>query len=101
MTIFVDQAMWKKPKGRKTYAHMATDGSLEQLHQFALRIGVKRHFFHAGDKPHYDINEQQRITAIVCGAVEVTSKQLVRLFYKSQTTVVNAHDPLWWTILPA
>lgn len=78
--IVVDNAVWKKPNGRKNYAHMATDGSIEELHLFAEQIGVKRHFFHRGEKPHYDINEDQRLVAITAGAVEVSSKYIVRLF---------------------
>lgn len=76
MTVYVDSARWKKPKGRKFYAHMMAD-SLEELHAFAHQIGVKRHFFHNAAHTHYDINEEQRIVAIEAGAVPVTSKQLV------------------------
>lgn len=43
--IYVDAATWKKPNGRKAYAHMVAD-SIEELHEFAAKIGVKPHFFH-------------------------------------------------------
>lgn len=79
--IYVDQAKWKKPNGRKNYAHMVAD-TIEELHQFATTIGVKRHFFHRGDKPHYDITESQRETAMLNGAVEVTSRDVVKLLHR-------------------
>lgn len=76
--IYVDSPKWKKPNGRKRYAHMVAD-TLDELHKFAEMIGVKRHFFHRGDKPHYDVTEQQYLTAIENNAVEVTSREIVRL----------------------
>lgn len=75
--IYVDEAVWMKPNGRKRYAHLTAD-SLQELHTFAEQIGVKRHFFHRGSKyPHYDITEEQRTAAIANGAVPTSSKDLV------------------------
>jgi len=74
--IYVDKPTWKKPNGRKYFAHMVAD-TVEELHQFAELIGVKKHFFHRGDKPHYDISVDQHAAAIANGAVEVSTKQIV------------------------
>jgi hypothetical protein len=79
MTVYVDPAMFKKPGGRKRYCHVAADSEAE-LHAFAERIGLKRHFFHAGAKHvHYDLAEELRATALAAGAVEVTSRELARI----------------------
>lgn len=65
---------------RILYAHMVSDVSIEELHAFALKIGVKRHFFHRGN--HYDIKEHEHPIAIAAGAQLVTAKELVRKMIK-------------------
>ena len=68
----------EKPNGRKSYCHLAAD-SLEELHAFAEKINIKKHFFHAGKHLHYDVAEEHRVNAINNGAQEVTSKELAIL----------------------
>lgn len=77
--IYVDEAKWKKPNGRKLYAHMVAD-TLEELHAFALKIGVKRHFFHRTKNSvcHYDITAEQRALAIHNDAAEVSTRELIK-----------------------
>jgi len=75
--IYVDEAIWKSANGRKSYAHMVAD-SLEELHQFAAKIGVKPHFFHRSKTaPHYDITSDQHAVAIANGAVLVSSREVL------------------------
>lgn len=76
--IYVDAAEWKKsPKGRKSYAHMVAD-SMEELHAFAERIGVKKHFFHRSKTaPHYDITSEQHAVALSHGAKLVDSREVL------------------------
>ncbi len=77
MTAYVDPAVFKKPNGRKSYAHLVAD-TVAELHAFAASIGVKPHFFHkSASYLHYDITEEQRTKAIEAGATEVSSKQLL------------------------
>jgi hypothetical protein len=79
MAVYIDPAVFKKPGGRKRYCHVAAD-TVEELHAFAARIGLKRHFFHASAKHiHYDLAEEKRPEAVAAGAVEVTSRELARL----------------------
>jgi len=79
MTVYVDPAVFKKPGGRKSYCHLAADTE-EELHAFAARIGVKRHFFHASAKHvHYDLSEENRVLAIAAGALQVSSREMARL----------------------
>lgn len=78
MAVYIDPAVFKKPNGRKNYAHMVAD-SVDELHKFAATIGVKVHFFHRDkDHAHYDITEEQHAKAIEAGAKLVTSKELLR-----------------------
>ena len=59
--------------------HLATDGTLEDLHAFAQRIAVPRFAFHsAAKRPHYDLRDDARARAVAEGALEVSSKELVR-----------------------
>ncbi len=76
MAVYVDPARFSRPGGRMRYCHLAAD-SLEELHAFAARIGVGRHFFHADARHrHYDLNPQARERALAAGALEVSSREL-------------------------
>lgn len=71
--IYVDEPTWTKPGGRKKYSHMVAD-TLEELHQFAESIGVKKHFWHKTRNPllrHFDITEEQFNLAVEKGATVV------------------------------
>ena len=79
MAVYVDPAIFRKPRGWKLYCHLAAD-SLEELHAFARSLGIGRHFFHASAKHlHYDLAEERRADAIAAGALEVSSRELARL----------------------
>ena len=55
--------------------HMVSDSETE-LHAMADRIGVARKWYQ-GD--HYDICLSKKRQAIASGAVEITSRELVRM----------------------
>lgn len=79
MTIYVDPPLFQKPGGRKFYCHMTAD-TLAELHEFAQKIGVQRHWFHAGSRfKHYDLAKDIRETAIQHGAVQVSAREMVEL----------------------
>jgi hypothetical protein len=62
------------------YAHMVAT-TVNELHEFAASIGISKSSYHNGSKrPHYDITEEQRESAIKAGAVEVTSRDIVKMF---------------------
>lgn len=81
MTIFVDNADIHANVGRHSsvWCHLITDNpDLEELHQFAERIGLRRSYFQDkryGSKdpgrPHYDVTASKRAQAVTAGAVEV------------------------------
>lgn len=80
--IYVDAPTWKKHGGRKLYSHMVAD-TYEELHAFAIQIGVKPHFFHRTKNPHYDITADQYAVAIQAGAVSVDTRTIIRVARKA------------------
>ena len=73
MTILVDAAIW--PFEGRRWAHLVSDSSFEELHEFAQRLGIPRRAFQ-GD--HYDVPSDYRERAIEIGAQAVSSRELVR-----------------------
>lgn len=76
MSVYVDPLIdygIKLPGLSSTKAcHMATDGNLEELHQFANSIGLKREWFQGeASIPHYDLTPNKRWLAVKQGAVEL------------------------------
>jgi hypothetical protein len=63
------------------WCHMVTDGSLDELHEFAMRLGIHpRRFQNHPRHPHYDLMASSRALAVALGAVEVSTPQLARIF---------------------
>lgn len=55
--------------------HLTTDGSIDELHAFAQRIGLKREWFQDhGLVPHYDLTPRMRERALQTGARFVPAK---------------------------
>jgi hypothetical protein len=62
-------------------AHLFCDGpdSLDELHQIASKIGLKRQWFQDHPTmPHYDLTESKRVQAIRKGAKSVDLKTEVK-----------------------
>ena len=73
MTVLVDEAVWLW-RGER-WAHLVSDRTLDELHEFADGLGLRRLGFQ-GD--HYDVTAGQRERALVAGAEAVRSRDLVR-----------------------
>jgi predicted kinase len=58
----------------RSWCHMATDGSWDELHAFAARLGLRRAWFQ-GD--HYDLPPHGRAAAVALGAEEVGTGELL------------------------
>jgi hypothetical protein len=59
---------------------MVSDVSVDELHQFAEHLGVPRRAFH-GD--HYDLPQHVRDLALVHGAIEVSSREVVAILMRT------------------
>ncbi|MDQ3469790.1 MAG: DUF4031 domain-containing protein [Actinomycetota bacterium] len=73
MAVLVDEPRWWW-RGRR-WCHLVSDDSLDELHEFARRLGIPRRAFQ-GD--HYDVPEEHRPEVVSAGAQEVESRELVR-----------------------
>jgi Protein of unknown function (DUF4031) len=73
VTVLVDQATWAG-RGR-LWCHLVSDESFEELHAFARAAGIPERGF---ERDHYDVPESHRPAVVAAGAVEVSSKELVR-----------------------
>lgn len=71
--ILVDPAVW--PWRGHRWAHLVSDESYDELHEFAAGLGIPRRAFQ-GD--HYDVPAHLREEAIAAGATPVDSRELVR-----------------------
>ncbi len=81
MSVYVDKIMptitnanWRYPKS----CHLVAD-SLDELHEFAARLGMKRSWFQDknGNLPHYDLTVNKRKQAVRLGAVEIDQREFV------------------------
>ncbi len=79
MAVYVDAA--KNPYGRMLMCHMLAD-SLDELHQMADKIGVKRKWFQNKNVPHYDICKSKRALAVKFGALEIQQGKVLELVRK-------------------
>lgn len=78
MPVYVDKS--RNPYGRMVMCHMLAD-TLDELHEMADKIGIKRKWFQKGSTPHYDISLGKRKLAIENGAIEIDRSELIRLVY--------------------
>jgi len=92
VTVLVDEARW--PWRGDLWAHLVSDTSLDELHDFAQAIGKRRLGFQ-GD--HYDVDAADRDRAVAAGAVTVPGRMLVRRLRASGLR--NAEPKPSWQVL--
>ena len=85
MSVYVDEmigCMQSKNWPYSQSCHLVAD-SLEELHAFAWKLGLKRSWFQGmSDLPHYDLTIGMRFKAIRLGAVEIDRKTFIELMRK-------------------
>lgn len=79
VTVYVDELRkWSPTKCRafrEGSAHLTAD-TLEELHAFANRIGLRRAWFQPHPRhPHYDLSSKRYDAAIAAGALFVSAKE--------------------------
>ncbi|GGR14180.1 DUF4031 domain-containing protein [Streptomyces netropsis] len=74
MTLYIDPPTW--PGHGRMWSHLVSDVSYQELHAFAARLGAPARAF---DRDHYDVPSSSYGDAVRLGAVEVGTKELVRL----------------------
>ncbi len=55
---------------------------VEELHSFAVKIGLKRSWFQASSDPHYDLTARKRIAAVKAGALELEDRPFHEILKK-------------------
>lgn len=60
------------------WCHLSCDGNVQELHVFAISIGLKREWFQDRSVPHYDLVPSKRKLAVSNGATEVSAVELVK-----------------------
>ena len=68
------------PNARRPFdkgsCHLTTDGTLDELHAFAERIGLRRAWFQEHTSaPHYDLTPSKQARALLAGAVFVPARE--------------------------
>lgn len=78
VAVYVDNE--RNRFGRMIMCHMMAD-TLEELHEMAHRIGLKRRWFQMSNRgmPHYDISLSKRKEAVECGAIGVDRRRMVEI----------------------
>lgn len=96
--ILVDGARFSRGN-RRNWCHMMSDmpnqqEAIQELHEFAQRIGLRRSWFQSKSSPHYDLSPSFREKALRRGAQEVTSQEMVQrciLIHRQRGTATD--DP--------
>lgn len=70
--IYVDAPLW--PAHGTRFAHLVSDGDVEELHAFAASLGMSRRAF---DGDHYDLPERLHAAAVDAGACPVDRRGMV------------------------
>ncbi|MEU9344640.1 DUF4031 domain-containing protein [Streptomyces sp. NPDC048278] len=78
MTVYIDPPDW--PGHGRMWSHLVSDVSYAELHAFADGMGVQRRAF---ERDHYDIPSHRYPDAVRAGAVEVSSREVVRLLTRA------------------
>ncbi|MEU2333467.1 DUF4031 domain-containing protein [Streptomyces sp. NPDC006654] len=76
MTVYIDPPNW--PGHGRMWSHLVSDVSYAELHVFAEQLSVPRRAF---ERDHYDIPAHRYADAVRAGAVEVSSREVVRLLH--------------------
>lgn len=88
MTVLIDQPIW--PAHDTVWAHIVSDTSLDELHDFAQRAGIPRRGF---DLDHYDVPARMWSELVALGAEPVGVREFVRRFEASGLRVPQRDRP--------
>ncbi len=99
--IYVDPIQTCFPSRKWPYrqaCHLVTDSySLDELHNLAARIGLKRSWFQQHPlMPHYDLTPAMRQRAINAGAMAISFNRLVGMVQeRKERQLETAKETIW------
>lgn len=70
--------------------HLVSDSSIEELHEFAASLGLRREWFQRKSVPHYDLTGAVYDLAVERGAILVSSREIVRRAIRLDVAIVSA-----------
>ena len=76
--IYIDPPIW--PGHGRLWSHLISDTTFEELHTFAASLDLPRRAF---ERDHYDVIAERYEAAVAAGAVQVDSREIVRLLIDS------------------
>ncbi|MBH0009085.1 DUF4031 domain-containing protein [Salinibacterium sp. SWN1162] len=88
MTVLIDQPIW--PAHDTVWAHIVSDTSLDELHEFAERAGIPRRGF---DLDHYDVPARLWSDLVALGAEPVGVREFVLRLQASGLRVAQKDRP--------
>jgi Protein of unknown function (DUF4031) len=68
--------------------HMIAD-TIDELHDMATAIGMRRDWVQSAKFPHYDVSFTRRSAAVNLGAIEVDRRELVLIMRRFRETKEN------------
>jgi len=75
MAVYVDSRSWLWQG--QNWGHLIGD-SLEELHEFAARLGLQSEWFQNSTKfPHYDITLKMKSSALAAGAIQLKGRDFI------------------------
>ena len=78
MSLLIDPPTW--PAHGRVWSHLVSDESFDELHEFALGIGLPERGFH---RDHYDVPADLYDRVVAAGAIAVSSRELVARLKKA------------------
>ncbi|MFF3065142.1 DUF4031 domain-containing protein [Oerskovia sp. NPDC057915] len=72
MALLIDPPTW--PAHGTSWSHLVSDSSLDELHDFAERLGLGRRAF---DLDHYDVPAGRHADCVAAGAQDVSGRELI------------------------
>ncbi|CCE75414.1 hypothetical protein ACAD32_01475 [Clavibacter nebraskensis] len=82
--MLLDRPAW--PAHGRLWAHLVSDASLAELHDFACAAGIPERAF---DRDHYDVPEDRYAELVARGAEPVSNRDLVRRLQASGLRVTQ------------
>lgn len=87
MAVYVDAEAieWQG----KRWCHLVAD-TLDELHHFASRLGLRRSWFQCKKYPHYDVTMSVRIRALQLGALDGDREIIVACCKKMRAELLTS-----------
>ncbi len=77
---------------RRRCGHLVSDSSLDELHEFAAGLGLRREWFQIKSIPHYDLTGEHYQLALERGAILVSSREIVRRAVRIEVEILSAYQ---------